>query len=124
MTRRWPCAALAAPKVKHRAAITNPKAFGALLRAIDGFEGHPSTKACLQLQALLFPRPGELRLSEWNEFDFDKAVWNIPARRTKMRRDHACPLPRKLSRFWAHFIGSRAAARSCSPPSEREPSDQ
>ena len=34
--------ALAAPKVRHPAAITNPTAFGALLRAIDGFEGHSS----------------------------------------------------------------------------------
>lgn len=87
--------ALATPKVRHRSAITNPKAFGALLRVIDGFEGHPSTKACLQLQALLFPRPGELRLAEWREFDFDRTVWNIPAKRTKMRRGHACPLPRQ-----------------------------
>jgi integrase len=87
--------ALATPKVKHRAAITNPKVFGALLRLVDGFEGQPTTKACLQLEALLFPRPGELRLAEWNEFDLDKAVWSIPAKRTKMRREHGCPLPRQ-----------------------------
>jgi integrase len=66
-----------------------------MLRAIDGFQGQPTTRACLQLMALLFPRPGELRLAEWNEFDFEKLVWNIPAKRTKMRRDHACPLPRQ-----------------------------
>ena len=46
--------ALATPKVKHRSAITNPKMLGALLRLIDGFEGQQTTKACLQLQALLF----------------------------------------------------------------------
>ncbi|SEL39818.1 protein of unknown function [Bosea lupini] len=49
--------ALTAPKVKHRAAIIDPKAFGGLLRAIDGFSGQPTTKAALQLMALLFPRP-------------------------------------------------------------------
>jgi integrase len=87
--------ALAAPKVVHRAAVLEPRAFGAMLRAIDGFQGQPTTRACLQLMALLFPRPGELRLAEWNEFDFEKLVWNIPAKRTKMRRDHACPLPRQ-----------------------------
>jgi len=89
--------ALAAPKITHRPPVLDPKAFGAMLRAIDGFQGQPTTKACLQLMALLFPRPGELRLAEWSEFDFEKAVWNIPAERTKMRRDHACPLPRQAA---------------------------
>jgi integrase len=87
--------ALAIPKVAHRAAVLEPKAFGAMLRAIDGFQGQPTTRACLQLMALLFPRPGELRLAEWSEFDIAKAAWNIPAKRTKMRREHACPLPRQ-----------------------------
>ncbi len=85
--------ALTAPTVKHRAAVTDPKAFGALLRAIDGFDGQPTTKAALQLMAYLFPRPGELRLAEWREFDMDAAVWIIPAARTKMRREHRVPLP-------------------------------
>ena len=86
---------LANPPRKHRAAITEPKDFGALLRAIDGFDGQPQTLAALKLMALLFPRPGELRASEWQEFDFEKAVWSIPAARTKMRRAHSVPLPRQ-----------------------------
>lgn len=87
--------ALVAPKVTHRAAITDRKAFGGLLRAIDGFHGQPSTKAALLLSALLFQRPGELRAAEWVEFDFDGALWTIPAARMKMRRPHAVPLPRQ-----------------------------
>lgn len=39
--------ALAAPVVKHRAAIIDPKAFGALLRAIEAYEGAPETRAAL-----------------------------------------------------------------------------
>ena len=85
--------ALTTPTVKPRAAITNPKAFGALLRAIDGFTGQPTTQAALTLMALLFPRPGELRGAQWREFDFEQAVWTIPAARTKMRREHRVPLP-------------------------------
>lgn len=85
--------ALAKPIVKSRAAITDPKAFGALLRAIDGFYGQPETHAALNLMALLFLRPGELRAAEWSEFDLEKAVWTIPAERTKMRRPHQVPLP-------------------------------
>jgi len=87
--------ALIAPVVTHRAAITAAKEFGALLRAIEGFTGQVTTKAALQLMALLFPRPGELRLAEWTEFDFDAAHWVIPGKRTKMRRPHRVPLPKQ-----------------------------
>lgn len=87
--------ALTTPMVKPRAAVTDPRAFGALLRTIDGFDGQPTTHAALKLMALLFPRPGELRMAEWSEFDFDVAVWTIPAARTKMRRPHRVPLSRQ-----------------------------
>lgn len=87
--------ALSAPVVKHRAAITDPVQLGGLMRAIDGFQGQPSTNAALKLMAYLFPRPGELRMAEWREFDLEKAVWTIPAIRAKMRRKHRVPLPRQ-----------------------------
>jgi integrase len=85
--------ALTTPKVKPRAAVTDPKAVGALLRSIWGYDGQPATNAALQLMAYLFPRPGELRLSEWPEFDLKAGVWSIPAQRMKMRRPHKVPLP-------------------------------
>jgi len=84
--------ALTAPKVKHRATIVEPKAIGALMRAIDGFDGQPTTWAALRLAPLWFVRPGELRHAEWKEFDFEKAEWVIPAEKTKMRRPHRVPL--------------------------------
>lgn len=87
--------ALSAPVVKHRAAITDPVQLGGLMRAIDGFRGQPSTNAALKLMAYLFPRPGELRMAEWREFDLEKAVWTIPAARAKMRREHRVPLPQQ-----------------------------
>ena len=87
--------ALIRPKVTSRSAITEPNALGALLRAIDSFDGQPETQAALKLMALLFPRPGELRAAEWDEFDLDKAFWNIPAARTKMRRPHHVPLSKQ-----------------------------
>jgi integrase len=87
--------AISAPRVKHRAAITDPVAFGALLRAIDGFQGQRSTVAALKLLPLVFTRPGELRMAEWAEFDLENAVWTVPAARTKMRREHRVPLARQ-----------------------------
>jgi integrase len=79
--------------VKPRAAITEPRALGGILRAIDGFDGQPTTRAALKLMALLFPRPGELRAAEWSEFDLQTKIWTIPESRMKMRRPHRVPLP-------------------------------
>lgn len=87
--------ALATPTVTPRAAILEPNKFGGLLRALETFDGQPTTKVALKLMALLFPRPGELRAAQWQEFDLDQAVWTIPAERTKMRRPHRSPLPKQ-----------------------------
>jgi integrase len=84
--------ALTSPVVTHRAALIDRKGFGGLLRAIWGYEGMPETRAALQLMALLYPRPGELRQAEWIEFDLKQGVWTIPAARAKMRREHKKPL--------------------------------
>lgn len=85
--------ALITPKVTHRAAITDSKGYAGLVRAIWGYDGALETQAALKLMALIYPRPGELRLASWDEFDLIKSIWTIPAARTKMRRDHSKPLP-------------------------------
>ena len=79
----------------HHAAITDPKAVGELLRAMDGYEGYLVTKCALRLAPLFFVRPGELRQAEWKEFDLENAEWNIPAERMKMREPHLVPLSRQ-----------------------------
>jgi len=84
--------ALVTPTVTHRATIVEPGAVGALLRAIDGFEGQPVTRLALQLAPLFFVRPGELRKAEWAEFNVGAAEWRIPAAKTKMRKPHRVPL--------------------------------
>ncbi|MGI9361656.1 MAG: tyrosine-type recombinase/integrase, partial [Parasphingorhabdus sp.] len=87
--------ALIVPKVTHRPAITTPMEAGALLRAIDGFDGHPMTLSALKLLPHVFVRPGELRFAEWDDFDLEKAIWTIPPHKTKMRRVHSVPLSRQ-----------------------------
>lgn len=90
--------ALVTPAVTPRAAIVAPKAFGELLRAIADYQGASETRVALELLALTFVRPGELRAAEWVEFDLDAAVWEIPAGRMKMRKVHRVPLaPRALA---------------------------
>jgi len=77
------------------AAITEPKRIGALLKAIDDFEGSFVVKQALRIAPLVFVRPGELRSAEWAEINLDTAEWIIPATKMKMRRDHVVPLSRQ-----------------------------
>jgi len=76
----------------HRATITEPKAAGALMRAIQSFEGTLVVKCALQITPYVFLRPGELRHAEWSEIDLDAAEWRIPAEKMKMRVAHIVPL--------------------------------
>jgi integrase len=84
--------ALPPVKPKNLAAITDPVAIGGLLRAIDSYQGTFITKCALRLAPLVFVRPGELRQAEWTEFNLNKAEWNIPAEKMKMRLPHLVPL--------------------------------
>lgn len=76
----------------HFATITDPKAIGALLRAIEDYRGSFVTKCALRLAPLVFVRPGELRQAEWSEIEFDRAEWRIRAERMKVPRPHLVPL--------------------------------
>lgn len=87
--------ALSSRKPKHLAAILDPKRVGELLRAIDGYEGQGITHVALQLSPHVFVRPGELRKAEWQEIDFEAAVWKIDASKMKRRQEHAVPLSKQ-----------------------------
>jgi integrase len=89
--------ALAPVVTTKHAAITEPARVGELLRAIDGFNGQPSTMLALRLAPLVFVRPGELRRAEWSEFTLDgkEPEWRIPAEKMKMRESHIVPLSRQ-----------------------------
>ncbi|MFY0634066.1 MAG: tyrosine-type recombinase/integrase [Vannielia sp.] len=97
--------ALIQHRVRPRAAILDRKELGKLLNDIDGFTGQETTRYALQLLAILAPRPGELRLAKWKEFDLAEAVWRIPADRMKMRRAHRVPLPPQAIRLLQELHG-------------------
>jgi len=86
---------LAPRSVVHLPSITEPKAVGALMRAIEDYQGTFVTRCALRLAPLVFTRPGELRKAEWAEIDLEKAEWRIPAARMKMREQHIVPLSRQ-----------------------------
>ena len=104
--------ALTPLKVTNRAAITEPKRVGELLKAIDGYQGFVETEIALKMAPLLFVRPGELRNALWEEIDLesDNPEWRIPAAKMKMRRMHIVPLSRQavalLRELQGHEIDS------------------
>ena len=95
--------ALITPKPQHRAAILEPNKLGGLLRAVDAYDGQPAVRLALKLLPHMFPRPGELRTAEWNEFDLKAALWTIPAEKTKMRRPHKVPLTAQVLEMLAEL---------------------
>jgi len=58
--------------------------------ALRGREGFGAR--ALELLALTATRSQEIRGAAWDEIDFDKALWIIPAVRMKMDREHRVPL--------------------------------
>ena len=52
----------------------------------------------VRLLVLTAARSGEIRGAIWDEIDFDRAVWTVPAERMKMKRIHKVPLsPQAIS---------------------------
>ena len=84
--------ALRPPKVVNRPAITDEKAFGALLRDLEEFPGYFITVAALKFQILTMVRPGEVRGATIHEIDREARTWTIAEERMKMRRGHVVPL--------------------------------
>ena len=79
-------------KTKHFPTITDPEKVGALMRAIDGYDGSFVVASALRMAPRVFVRPGELRWAVWSEFNLEKAEWRIPADRMKMDEQHIVPL--------------------------------
>lgn len=82
---------------KHLASITNAKELGELLRKIDQNKSNGIIiKTALKIMPYVFVRANELCRAEWQEIDFEKCLWTIPAERMKMRRVHKVPLAKQV----------------------------
>ncbi len=86
--------AICQPRVKHSKPLGRDQ-IKLLTKALDSYGGHPSTVIALRLLLLTFVRTVELRGALWEEIDFDRAEWRIPAERMKMREPHIVPLSRQ-----------------------------
>lgn len=66
-----------------------------LLVKMDNYKGDALTRLGLKAMAYCFPRTSELIEAPWPEFDLERARWDIPADRMKMKTPHIIPLSRQ-----------------------------
>jgi integrase len=87
---------LRVPVVKHHAALS-ANDLPAFLRALDDplTRIGPLTRLALKLIVMTATRPGELRMTQWQEFNLERAEWRVPADRMKMKQEHVAPLSRQ-----------------------------
>ena len=79
-----------AQKVKHRAALTEPKDVAQLLRDIANYQGTFIVQCAFRLTPLLFQRPGEIRQMQWQDIDLDAKEWRYLVTKTDVQ--HIVPL--------------------------------
>lgn len=81
---------------KKPTAIHNPhltdKELPAFLEAFSKYKGYAVTNLAFKFLLLTFVRTSEMRFAKWDEFDFEKNQWRIPAERMKSGRVHIVPL--------------------------------
>jgi integrase len=65
------------------------------IKKLEAYDGDLQTKLGLKLLMLTFVRTGELRAAKWEEIDFEKKEWRIPAEPIKMREMHIVPLSKQ-----------------------------
>jgi hypothetical protein len=65
------------------------------LAKLEAYDGHHLTKLAMRFLLLTFVRSVELRGALWEEIDFDKKEWRIPAERMKMKTLHIVPLAKQ-----------------------------
>jgi integrase len=86
--------ALKTPTRKHHAHLKASE-LPEFLKKLEAYDGTPQTKRALWLLILTFVRTTELRGATWQEINFEKAEWRIPASRMKMKDPHIVPLSKQ-----------------------------
>lgn len=90
--------ALKPVSVQHYSAIIDKKELANFLR-VTRLYPNLLIRHAIQLQVMLFVRPGELRQAEWAEIDLDAGLWKIPAEKMKLRVAHVVPLATQAIRI-------------------------
>ncbi|MPW31828.1 tyrosine-type recombinase/integrase [Agarivorans sp. B2Z047] len=85
------------PKVENMKTL-RPEALPELMKALSRAQIQFTTRCLIEWQLHTMVRPGEAAGTCWDEIDWGKALWVIPAPRMKKKRSHSVPLtPQTLS---------------------------
>lgn len=87
--------ALAVPKQKHHPFLSAEE-LPYFVKDLEGYTGSIITKNAAKIVMLTGVRTQEMRFATWEEIDFERAIWEIPAERMKMRRPHIVPLSNQV----------------------------
>ncbi len=85
------------PRRENFATITDVKLIGQFMRDIEKYTKENKrtsliTQLALQLTIYTLCRSNEICKAKWEEFDFIKKIWTIPAHKMKMGKEHIIPL--------------------------------
>ncbi|OCG23882.1 integrase [Gilliamella sp. wkB108] len=79
------------PKVKNQPTIS-PTELPQFMQALSMASIELQTRCVIEWQLLTLTRPSEAVGARWDEINFNKKIWSIPAERMKMDRPHNIPL--------------------------------
>ncbi len=66
--------------------ITKPEEIQALMKNIEGYSGHYTTKKAMQFMALTSLRSANVRGAKWDHIDFTKKVMTVPKEEMKIEK--------------------------------------
>lgn len=74
------------------------------IRDLEGYTGSIISKNATKILMLTGVRTKEMRFATWHEIDFERALWEIPAERMKMRRPHIVPLSMQVMELFKQLL--------------------
>ncbi len=86
--------ALKTRKVKHHKYVKEHE-LSEFFQRLEEADLELLTKLAIKLLVLSFVRTTELRGAKWEEIDWVKAEWRVPAERMKMSKEHIVPLSKQ-----------------------------
>ena len=94
--------ALKTRKTKHHAYLTSEQ-LPEFILDLKKYKGSLQTKIAVELLMHTFVRTAELCEARWEEINFEKREWKIPAERMKMSRAHVVPLSDHVTKLFGYL---------------------
>ena len=111
--------ALKTAPTKHHAFLKENE-LSEYMSKLESYDGHHLTKLAMKLMLLTFLRTKELRGARWDEIDFDKKEWRVPAARMKMKDLHIVPLTKQAIAL-LYEVQAHSGNREHLFPNQHEP---